>query len=65
MTAVRYLVVTEGAEPATAEPVIATSDPRLVAAALKAMFGAVRERRSPALPRPRPVRPSAPEMRIP
>lgn len=35
----RYLVVTEGAEPSTAEPLIATADPRLVAAALAAMFG--------------------------
>lgn len=38
MTA-RYLVITEGQEPANAQPLVATSDPRLVAAALRAMFG--------------------------
>lgn len=48
MTMSRFLVVSEGAEPATAEPVIATGDPRLVTAALVAMFGAMNER-----PRPR------------
>ena len=37
----RYLVVTEGANPSTAETVIATGDERLVRAALLAMFGSL------------------------
>jgi len=35
----RFLVVTEGVEPASAEPVFATGSPTLVAAAIAAMFG--------------------------
>jgi len=35
----RFLVVTEGIEPASAEPVFATGSPTLVAAAIRGMFG--------------------------
>ena len=46
----RFLVISEGERPATAEPLFATGDGRLVSVALDAVFDEIRGREGAALP---------------
>lgn len=52
MTLHRYLIISTGAEPATAEPTLVTGDPRLVEAALAAIFGELQEQDERPAPTP-------------
>ena len=44
----KYIFVTEGQSPATAQPLLASGDPRVVGMALRAMFEAMGDAAPPA-----------------